>query len=313
LLPLLLACLAAPTWPAEVKAVPLQNPGFEELSRGWSEELFKRFSSLVKVTPDAAHTGKYALRMSSDRGTENPYVAESVKDVEPGATYALRTWVRAEAGKPAGLSAVKIEFYNAAGQNTSGHYQRLLPPAAKSASAKPEWVPLEVVAQAGPDTTRASLLLRLFGAGTVWFDDVELVRVAPPPDLALTPVRQVVAPGKDRGFSLVVTLSRAWEGAEAPPFAVTLRVPPEGTPYRPEVQVQPLGPQQFALTAKVPDLASGSYRIECALKGLEGPAIAWLHAPLAKRQPANLRDDGTLLAAKKPLFPIGLYHVGTAD
>ena len=109
LLPMLLVamCLAQP-----LKEWPLPNPGFEQGLQGWA---------LVKATNasnDTAvgHTGAASLKLAAD-DQSHPYVAQAVKDLQGGATYALRVWARGVKGGQADprhiSTAVRCHFWNA--------------------------------------------------------------------------------------------------------------------------------------------------------------------------------------------------------
>lgn len=308
---LTIASLAASA--AEGDLPPLTNPGFEDLARGWSEDLLTRFASLAQVSTEVTRTGTHALRLTSERGTENPFLARPLPELQPAATYAARVWVRAQAGHNPGLAAIRLEFRNAAGEVTSSHTQRILPAASADPKATPQWAPLEVVAQADPDTQSGTLSLRLMGAGTIWFDDVELTRAAPPPAVTLAPLRQNLTAARTTTVSLIATLSRAWEGAEPPAVTVTIRPALRGSTLHPTPAVSLVSPHQLSLSFELPGLEPGSYSVQCALKAGQEPAAAWLHVPLPERRPSALREDGVLLVNRQPFFPIGLYHVSTAD
>lgn len=282
--------------------VPLKNPGFEAGHQGWSEELFQRFQALVTVERKVGHTGTSSLKMTSPQGVESPYLTQTVEGIQGGATYLLRVWVKGDPEVKPVLPGLKIEFYNPAGVKTSESYAR--------GAAPGVWQPLEVRARADADTVRATVLLRLFGRGTVWFDDVELLMVAPPPALALEPAHQIAQAGKDRAVPFLLRLAEEWKAADLPPFALTVLAPPKGEAIQAPVEFKRDDARTFEGLLKLPNAVSGAYRLECRLPGKDVVAAGWLFVPLVNRRPKYLTDDGTLLAGGKPFFPIGLYHVG---
>lgn len=303
----LLACavpsLAQP--PKLPQDVELTNPGFEEGKKGWSDSAFTKWPKLVALDNQVAHGGHASLRISSERGSENPFVGTGAKDLQGSATYAFRTWAKCDPTVRGNVAAVKIEYYNAAGQNTSGYYTRL------SLPTDGQWVPLEVRAKADPDTVRASLLLRLFGVGRVWFDDVQCQMVALAPKVTLSPERQVIPAGKDREIPLTVRLAKPVEGDGLPALKFTVLTPPDGTPYQPEAALKRVDGRTFEAVAKMPTMVSGAYQVECALGEDRGSVRVFV--PVEKRQPRFLTDTGTILVDGKPFFPIGIYHVGTSQ
>lgn len=285
--------------------LPLQNPGFEDGSAGWSGELMQRFEGLLTIDRETARTGNASLRIEGRTGAENAYLAQSIGDLRGGAVYALRAWVRGEPGTPPPLAALKIEFYNDARENTSGHY-------ARKPALPGDWQQIEVQATAGPDTTRAAVLVRLFGRGRLWFDDVQFVMVQAPPQVTLSPARQVARAGGDRVISLAAHLREAWEGDEAPPLEFTVFGPGD-IRLEPDVDLTRRDARTHLATLTIPEVRSGEYRVEGVLEGVEEPAVARIFVPLVDRRPTNLTDDGVILADGEPFFPIGLYHVGVGD
>ena len=285
--------------------LPLQNPGFEEGSRGWSADLMQRFEGILTIDRETARTGNASLRIEGRTGAENAYLAQGIGDLRGGAVYSLRAWVRGEPGTPPPLAALKIEFYNAAGENTSGHYARQPP-------LPDDWQQIEVQATAGPDTTRAAVLVRLFGRGRLWFDDVEFVMAQAPPQVTLSPARQVARAGGDRVISLAAHLREAWEGDETPPLSFTVFGPGD-TRLQPEVELTRRDARTYLATFTIPQTAPGEYRVEGALEGAEEPAVARVFVPLVDRKPRHLTEKGVILAEGEPFFPIGLYHVGVGD
>lgn len=285
--------------------LPLQNPSFEEGSRGWSAELMQRFEGLLAIDRETVRTGNASLRIEGRTGAENAYLAQGIGDLRGGAVYALRAWVRGEAGTPPPLAALKIEFYNAAGENTSGHY-------ARQPALPDDWRQIEVQATAGPDTTRAAVLVRLFGRGRLWFDDVEFVMAHAPPHVTLSPARQVARAGGDRVISLAAHLREAWAQDEMPPLSFTV-VAPDEERLQPDADISRRDARTYLVTLTVPRTRSGEYRIEGLLEGAERPAVARVFVPPPDRRPTGLTDGGVILADGEPFFPIGLYHVGVGD
>jgi hypothetical protein len=303
----LILCLPAAAQKEKLPAnIELQNPGFEELRKGYSEGSFERFRDLIDTDNKVSHGGNVSLRIGSERGSENPWVAQSVANLEAGAVYLFRAWVRTDPENKGSLAALKVEFYNAQGRNTSGLYQRLQPP------ANGQWVAIELPARADPDTVRATLLLRLFGPGRIWFDDLELQKVAAAPPLTLMPERQAILPNADPAFKLSLRLLPTPKDDSLP--AVKFDLTAAGGKTVPlEANLKPTAPGAFEASLALPAAKPGEYIIGARLEGNDHVAVARVFVPLEKRKPKFLSDDGAILVDGQPVLPVGIYHVGTAD
>lgn len=290
-LPLLVGLsLAAP----EPLPIATPNPGFEDGLKGWAVPAASQ--SMFRVDETVAHSGKASLRVEAPSIGDSPFAAVSVRGLTGGATYAWTVWCRSEAGAQ-GRAAVKIEYYNEAGANTTGRYQDL--------PLKPgEWRQLRLEVQADPDTTKASLLVRLFGQGPVWFDDAALLLVAAAPPLTVAPVRMAASPTSATPYQLDL---RTLQPAEAMAAKLSVRlVGPDGArPLQPKIERT--GEHTFKLSGELPALTSADYRLEVAAG--EDSAGLSVFVPPADRRPGNLTETGTILMDGKPFFPIGLYHI----
>jgi len=296
----------AKTAGAETGPLTVANPGFEEGAKGWPEASFKRFESLVEVDRQQAHSGNVCLRITSRRGTENAWLPQSVEGIQGGATYALRTWVKGDAKTVPSLAALKIEFLTAQGERRSTRGVRRQP------VLTGQWEQIEVTARADDDAARAGIILQLFGNGTVWFDDVELIKVAPP-GIMITPERQAISAGKDRVLKLRIGLPKPWEEQDDPPLKFTVARVGGKSSYKPTVNLSRVDARKFDVELSLPSVTVGEYSIKCALPGGPPPGACKLFVPLQKRRPKNLSDEGAFVADGDPFFPIGLCHVGPAD
>ncbi|NUQ01384.1 MAG: carbohydrate binding domain-containing protein, partial [Armatimonadetes bacterium] len=178
MLPLGLICLTALAAPVDL---PLANPGFEQDLVGWSVALPAKNSQFFSLDETVRRSGQKSLRVACDDATANPWITAPARDLAGGATYAFSAWVRGEADRSA-EAALKIEYYNAASENTSGHYARLV-------VKDGEWQRLVVEQPADAGVVKATVLLRMFGTGTLWFDDISFARTADPPPFTLAPPR----------------------------------------------------------------------------------------------------------------------------
>lgn len=281
--------------PPEPVPVELANPGFEDGLSGWSI-VHPDFTS---VDTEIARSGETSLRLSDDTGASNAYVAQAARDLEGGATYTLRAWFRGEAHGPQAQAAMKIEAYTDEGLNTLGRYAR-----ERLTETVGDWQQIELTAEFPPEITHASLLLRLFGPGTVWFDDVSFEQVHPAPVVTLSPERLAPPPGP-QVLTFTARLAEPWDETEPP---INIHVYDPDDEVASETTLRRIDDRFFEVTVQVEDLQPGSYRVEANL-GYTPGSMSWVHVPMTERRPANLSDTGTILMNGEPFFPIGLYHV----
>lgn len=280
--------------------LPVANPSFEE-DGSWSMRPPER----IAYDDTIARTGRRSLRISDPDGQSAAFAAQAVQGLVGGATYSFSAWYRAFAeDQGAGWSpALKVEYYNDAGQNTYGEYART------SEATDGEWRQIVLTSEAPPDTTRASVLVRLFGAGSVWFDDVALTQITPAPPVSLSPLRQIVRPGQ-RTVTLTARLAEPFDNTE-PPIRIIVSQK-QGEEVSAEVALERGEGHLWMVTLTLPELAPGTYRIESSLGPTPGQT-GRLFVPLTDRQPTNLSNTGTILVNGEPFFPIGLYHVSAAQ
>ncbi len=280
---------------AQPLAIELTNPGFEEGVSTWS---IGNFAEQISADTEVAHSGADSVRISDATGASNAYLAQTAPDLEGSATYTLRAWFRGEALGTGATAALKIEAYTADGRNTLGRYARM------SLADAGEWRQIEVTAKFPPEITRATLILRLFGRGTASFDDVEFVRISPPPVVTIGPERQLVA-SDQRTVTFTARLAETWDGTE-PPIGIKVYEEADGE-VEAEVTLQRVDARIFEATVSIPELAPGAYRVEVSLGQTPGD-MARVFVPLPVRRPENLTDTGTILVGGEPFFPIGTYH-----
>jgi hypothetical protein len=297
---LLLSCAVAGA-AEEPVALPVVNPGFERGFEAWANAAAGRFGAFVSLDRQMKRTGETALHVRCPEAATSPWLAQSVP-AHGGATYLLKAWCRgAEGGRTE--AALKIEFYNEKGENTSGRYSPRLTPGS-------EWRELAVEAKAPPDTIRAAILVRQFGSGEVWFDDVTFFRVGEAPLITVDPPRVAAVAGTPGRFGLDLRLREAGQGA--PPRPEVMLLTSEGR-LLPGVMMDLAADGSRLLRGKIsaPALAPGDYVLRFALPN--GHTDCRLAITPAKRKPRNLTEEGVLLANGKPFFPIGLYHVSPSE
>ncbi|MGI5819345.1 MAG: carbohydrate binding domain-containing protein [Armatimonadota bacterium] len=290
------ACFAQEAIPPDPVPIELVNPGFEDGLSGWSVV----HPDVTSVDAEATHSGEAALLLSDETGASNAYVAQVARDLEGGGTYTLRAWFRGQAHGAGAQAALKIEGYTEEGTNPLGRYAR-----ERLTDALGDWQLIELTAEFPPEVNRASLLLRLFGPGTVWFDDVSFEQTAPAPVVTIGPERQAPEPGA-REVTFTARLAEPLDATEPP---INIHVYDPDDEIETEATYTRVDERIFEVTVTFAEpLEPGSYRVEANL-GYTPGGMAWLHVPMTDRRPANLSDTGTILVGGEPFFPIGLYHV----
>ncbi len=96
------------------RALPVANPGFEEGSGGWT---FDESVPMSRVTPEAARSGGFGLRVEDASRTEGSSAASERMEVEPGLSYRVKLYARRISGDG---SAVFVRFYGENGRVLNG-------------------------------------------------------------------------------------------------------------------------------------------------------------------------------------------------
>jgi len=284
----------------DVELVPITNPGFEEGAKGWSFK--KRYETQeIAVDRTVSHSGDASLRISGGEG-ENPWAAQRVDNLRGLTEYRLAAKVRSPEGESA-AAAVKLEFYDANNHNVSGWYGKI------RTETDGTWQTVERTATAQDTVVSVAIIVRLYGPGTLWFDDVELSVVTPGPALLALPNDIVATAEQASTVSFDVQLSQPAE--KMPPLAFAIKSARLPAPVRPEARLDPANDRVIGVLLSVPALPPDLYSLEIMRGDTSEVGTANLVAIPANRQPETLRDDGVVLVEGEPFFPIEIYHVST--
>jgi len=283
--------------PLLASEVPIPNAGFEEELKGWSASA--TFKENISIASGVARTGDRSLRLSSlPNGKGNAMAFRSVRGIRPHGVYYLSAWVRSTEATSGSIAAgIKLEYYNAKGQNTSGVNGRI------SLTPNSDWAQVTVTARADEDTQYVKIYARQFGKGTLLFDEFKLER----PDIQLLdPTRLLYVPGQPVDVGLKVWTGDRWKSDNLPAFSLEATHDGKSTTYQP--QVKTVNEQEFVLSTQLPAINSGAYVIKAFLNGTPAKSTARTYPSVPNRKPANLTETGTILHQGKPFFPIGIYH-----
>lgn len=283
------------------QAPPLKNPGFEEELAGW-HPLPVPEETNIAADQEKARSGHSSVKLEAPEGV-NPWLAQGVPDILPRATYAVQVW--AAHGEGPARAALKLEFYDAENQYLAGFYA--LEPEAPTA----EWTPVRVQAEAPENAAKAAVILRMLGAGTLFFDDASFTLVAPPPPVTLSPARLAVPAQAGAKVTLAAELGLDVK-LTGDPQAVLIGSAAE-RPVAVPVKVGPgTARAQMTLEATLPQVPPGAYKLQVRWGELTPAVMSLVLLPSGQR-PANLDAQGRFRQGDETLFPVGLYHVNPED
>ncbi len=149
----------------------LPNPSFEEIEnnqpRAWR---VRNYGGEAKHTLDkVARTGAHSLRIDSDKGSDTSWFADV--RVQPNTTYRLSAWIKTQGVKNiGGARGALLNVHNINHEKTD------------AVTGDSDWTRVEVTFNSGSQTTLS--INCLFGGwgrstGAAWYDDIELVALAP--------------------------------------------------------------------------------------------------------------------------------------
>ena len=152
------------------------NPSFEagvETPEGW--EAFRPVGARLTRDANVAHSGNASARIDSDAegAKEYPNFRHTVRDVRPGEVYRASVWALNREMTDIG-AYLTLEPY-------SGNQRRTFASSDFATAGGDQWRQLSVRLMVGEGEDSLVLCLVAHGEGTVWFDDVELVRESEAP------------------------------------------------------------------------------------------------------------------------------------
>jgi len=281
--------------------IPIHNAGFEDGLSNWP--LMPTFKGNISITTAQAHSGTKSLHLQSTPAHSSVMLFQTITPITGNTVYHLSALVKSGDAPNGNVTAViKLEYYNAAGKNTSGVNGRIsLPPNC-------DWTPINVTARADADTTRVKIYARLMSKGELYFDDFKLEK----PDIQLLPPTRLQAIAeKPVPVKLRAWTDQAWPENQTPPITLKVTRPNGEKIITPQITRE--SDQQFSLSATLSPIASGYYEIYALLNGTTSPTAARTYMTVENRRPQNLSETGNILWHGKPFFPIGIYHPENFD
>lgn len=163
------------------------NSGFEAGTAGWSVQKWRGTGAVV---PDEQvfHSGAGSIRVTADPAASGSVVGVTLgsgsRPLVGTGSYAASVWCRTDAVSGVG-PYLDVLFYDAAGavvQSDRKFY---------AAGGTHDWEQITATLAVPANAAAIRMDLRLEGAGTAWFDDVELVQTeGEPPQFRDMPVRR---------------------------------------------------------------------------------------------------------------------------
>lgn len=291
----------------------LQNGGFEQSSDGKPHPWLAMGgwnNPDISLTPAAARSGTGGVRIETNQAT-NPWIAQDVL-IEPGAVYDVSVWLKSSGVTGSGIG-VKFEYYKGqtrAPANRLSQYDMTKNIAARDLTG--EWQNLRFQFTVPPEAGLVLFYLRMYGAGTVHFDDVSFVLTKQRPMIDVATDQIFYYSGAEEGKVEAVfyspdvpldqlhaeaSLSRQSTGVVLATYAHANAAQPMSFPFDPTLMVE-----------------EEPYRVEVRLLNDANTVLETVAKSVYRiDRPTMLREDGTVMADGEPFFPVAAYHVRPTD
>jgi len=286
------------------------NPGFEEVAGGvpahWSA-MGSAWGGAIKVAPEAARTGNYGVSIHTTT-RNNPWVAIPVP-VEEGATYNITSWFKAIG--VSGNVGYKLEFFKGIENTVENWVTGYSYLAARSANDG-QWHELEYTVQVPKESAYMYVYLRLYGTGTVYFDDVTAVKTKDKPQIVIEPSQRYFYPDVTNGSALIAI--EPSDGILAGK-TVDVRIVDQasGLPIFEQNGIAAAAAVNIAFPT-TGMLLEQPYQLEVELKDGAGQLIELEACELHRwERPGALPQNGSMLVDGQPFFPVIAYHAYPED
>lgn len=284
----------------------LQNPGFEQAASGipdhW-EAMGGWSNPELRLSPASARTGNNGIQVQTANAT-NPWVAQKVY-LDAGSTYEFSSWFKSAAVQGKGV-VMKVEFYSTDTRSSEGWISGPFGPYIRAVTG--DWQQYSFRLKAPEGTRVAYVYLRLWGTGSVSFDDaaVKLVNLTMTTDQLFyyTDAEQGRVQMETRfpdddytGKTVDVTITDSVYG--------TVAASVYGLPAQPEMSYS-FDPRGLNLQKR--------YQVKAVLRASDQSVIAE-EASLVSRweRPLTLPPGGTVQVDGEPYFPVIAYHPNVDD
>jgi hypothetical protein len=278
-------------------------PEYWEAMGGWENPTFT-------LSSDAARSGTKGMLVQTAQAT-NPWLMQIVP-VEEGATYDISAWLKATGVQGQGVG-FKLEYYRGNEAISANHIlgfdkTHILP----SNQLTGDWQQLDVPVTAPPEAELVKVYVRLYGTGSVYFDDVSFTLLEHKPMIMLN-TDQIIYYSHLTDGQVHVTLDspagqlsdkhldvRIYNEATNVTIATYSQAAVEGQ------MTFPFDPSQM--------VKEETYQVEVQVLDNANVLLETAKETIYRfDRPSMLQDDGTLLVDGEPFFAVGGYHVAPSD
>ncbi|WJH34694.1 carbohydrate binding domain-containing protein [Paenibacillus sp. CC-CFT747] len=286
------------------------NPGFEATENGIPSEwqaMGDQWNGDIHATTAAAMTGSYGLSIHTDT-SNNPWVAIPVP-VEAGVTYEISSWYKTTA--VIGSVGYKLEYFKGI-DKTAANWVTGFSPTTAAGLNDGQWHELKYETVAPPESTYLYVYLRLYGKGTVYFDDVKMVKKKGKPQLAVETDQVYYYPDMREGrVSVEITPE---DGILAGKSAdIRLVKKSDGTPLFTQIGLPAAAnvsadfdPTRMEFEEPYQVIVDLKDNTQQVLESVEKTIYRW-------NRPGMLPENGPLQVDGKPFFPVVAYHAYAQD
>ena len=279
----------------------VKNAGFEEGALHWQIS-----ADSAVVVSDIAHSGNHSLFYDNPSASRYKLFFQNVQ-VQPGQHLQFSVWVKGEGvgGSGAGLYMQSYAGVNFMGGSYPGGIKGTF-----------DWKQVTGEYTVLPNTTGSSvgLFLKKGATGKVWFDDVEVRIVTPPPfisSLLYPNYRGIVQQGDTSPWKYQVQINAAADWKKNPLKIITTLTNAEQKVLLKQQHSVASTEQQVLLSMKAPQgLAKGNYVLTQNIIDPNGETyrVNQQRIQVVSAMPKVYIDqDGFTVVDGKRFFPMGLY------
>ncbi|WP_214626460.1 carbohydrate binding domain-containing protein [Paenibacillus agaridevorans] len=291
----------------------MSNGGFEQLGLGnplnW-DAMAGWGNPEITLSTSEVYAGLNSVAIQTQQNTK-PWIVQTIP-YEAGATYEISAWLKGVSVQGAGVG-FKLEYYKGNEIISENHlleYDTIH--SILSDSVTGDWQRISIQDVAPLEAGLVKVYLRLYGTGTVYFDNAafELLKHRPMIELATDQYFYYshVTEGQVRAsfFSAEEPLEDLHAEARIYRQSTGVTI----ATYSQASAGQPLNfgfnPSQMA--------KDEPYRVEVKLLDSLNTVLETAQSTIYRHDPPEmLREDGTLLVDEEPFFPIAAYHVFQTD
>ncbi len=287
---------------AEVNLI--KNGGFENGKTNWIGTGGSASNQVpyISVSSDIKHSGSQSVKIS-DNASKQPYIYQDIA-VTPDTEYTLSFWAYTETLADKTAFGFKFEYYQT--QN-GGHiglddYGRLSVP---STDYK-KWIKYDIDFITPEKCYRVNPLIRLYGAGTVYVDDVSLVAKGAPKRILITNADVFNYADNETGEVSVRLNTEAYTLSSSAKIVFTI-LNGNREIHKSDAVIPTNGKATYTFPTK--DLIKDkTYVLSATL--YDGNVTESVSQDIYKvNRPSMLDKNGTAYFDSKPFYPVLAYHV----